>query len=143
MIMKFTKQCLLSLLIVGSIGGAVFSVASPVNVSAAACESSFLGLPAWYRGLALDDKCNPKSPSGDGVSKFIWQIVLNVIDMGFRLITFVALFFILYGGFTFITSNGSADKVAKGKNMLLNAVVGLIICIAASGIISLVTSMMK
>lgn len=109
---------------------------------ASSCESSFVGLPAWYRGLEMNSDCTPKSPSstsGDAeVRKFIWHIVANVTDMGVHIIAYITIAFILYGGFTFITSNGSSDKVAKGKNMILNAVVGLIICIVASAVIGFV-----
>ena len=140
--MKFAKNWCISLFVISFMGGLVFSVASPTVVSAACSESSFLGFPAWYKGLT-DDKCDVVSPAVGELSKFIWHIVLNVIDMGFHLVAYIALLFILYGGFTFLASNGSSEKVAKGKDMLLNAVVGLIICIASSLLVNVVLSIMK
>lgn len=143
--MNFVKKWCVSLFAFSLIGGFLFTVTSPISVSAASCDNStFLGFPAWYRGL-VNDKCDVVSPGeADGeLSKFIWHIVLNIVDMGFHLVAYIALVYVLYGGFMFLTSNGNSEKVVKGKNMLLNAVIGLVICIASSLIVNVVLSIMK
>lgn len=105
------------------------------------CAKSFLGFPVWYRGLTVSSTdCNIKNPSD--VKNFIWHIALNVIEIGLRLVGFAALYYILYGGFTFLTSNGSSDKVVKGKAMITNAVVGLIISIASVAIVMFISAIM-
>ena len=54
-------------------------------------------------------------------------------------ITFAFVFFI-YGGFTMITSFGSAEKVKKGRDILLAAVVGMIIAFSAYLLINFIIS---
>lgn len=139
------KKILITLsIIISSIG--VLTLAAPQLAMAAtesnpSCAKSFLGFPVWYRGLTVSSTdCSIKNPSD--VNNFIWHIVLNVIEIALRLVGFVALYFILYGGFTFLTSNGSSDKVVKGKTMITNAVVGLIISIASVAIIMFISAIM-
>jgi hypothetical protein len=43
----------------------------------------------------------------------------------------VALLFFVYGGFTFILSGGSEEKVKQGKTILINAVIGLALVFAS------------
>lgn len=121
-------------------------VATPATVSAAAnCENPrLLGVPAWYRGLAepgLNDTCNIKHPDTvGGLSPFIWRIVLNVVEMALVIVAYIAVFFILYGGFQFIVGGSNPDTVAKGRKTILNAVIGLVISMGAIGITNLVFS---
>lgn len=124
-------------------GGAAFSVATPVAtpVSAAACGGgSFLGFPAWHRGLTENVKgnCTVKSPAKvkGGLQVFIWTIVLNVIEMALRIVGLVAVGFVMYGGFKYITSTGSSDGMAKAKSTILNALIGLGLSVASVGIVN-------
>ncbi|KKR96777.1 MAG: hypothetical protein UU49_C0040G0004 [Candidatus Magasanikbacteria bacterium GW2011_GWC2_41_17] len=58
----------------------------------------------------------------------------NILDLGARLIKAglgiagsLALLFFIYGGFLWLTSGGSPDKIKKGKDVFLWSVVGLVI----------------
>lgn len=122
--------------------GILFSAISPQNVSAAsdACNRGFLGFPAWYRGLTKDDgSCDIVNPSDD-LSGFIWKVVLNVIEMAMIAIAYVTVFFILFGGFQFLTSQGAPDGMAKARTTILNAVIGLVISLVAVGIINFIVT---
>jgi hypothetical protein len=70
-------------------------------------------------------------------------IILNVA----RLLTFiggaVAVLAIVYGGILYVTDNGSGDSAKKGKQILINAVIGLIIVIVAYTIVGLVGSLVQ
>ena len=109
---------------------------NPVN-----CETRILGIPPWYRGLTKTDSngdCGIVSPNDvGGLSPFIWKIVLNVIEIGLILAGWIALFFILYGGFMFITSGGNASQVEKARKSIFNAVIGLIVSLGAIAITNL------
>lgn len=135
------KKWIVSLTLVALIGGALFSVATPQTTLATggnpACAKSFLGFPVWYRG-AVDDNCNIISPVGDALSGFIWHIVLNIIEIGLVAVGYIAVFFILYGGFQFLTSQGSSDRVVKAKTTITNAVIGLVISLVSSAIINFI-----
>jgi len=39
----------------------------------------------------------------------------------------VALLFFIYGGVTFLISGGSAEKVSKGKQIITNSIIGIVI----------------
>ena len=105
----------------------VMAVATPQNVSAANnCEASLLGIPPWYRGLTNGDDCSIAGPaSSNDLSGFIWRIALNVLQIVLVIIAYIAVFFILYGGFLFITGGGNPSQIEKGRKSITNAVVGL------------------
>jgi len=117
----------------------VTAVAVPTQASAGpSCEGRFLGIPPWYRGLT-NDACGIKSPNDvGGISNFIWIIVLNGIEMALVLTAYIALFFILYGGFLLITAAGNPSTIQNGQKSILNAVIGLIIAMASIAITNFV-----
>lgn len=128
----------------------MFGIASPVMAitvpqtasAAAACEGRFLGIPPWYRGLTGSaPECAIISPDqAGGLSTFIWKIVLNVVEMAIIAATYVTVFFILYGGFLFMTGGAHPGQIEKGRKTLLNAVIGFVICLASIAITNLVFS---
>jgi hypothetical protein len=56
-------------------------------------------------------------------------------------IVFVVLF--IYGGFLYMTSASSEDKIKKAKDLLKNAVIGLIIIMAAYSIAYYITTLLE
>ncbi len=122
----------MSLMIVASLGGALMVTALPQTASAV-CNRGFLGFPAWYDGLTVSaDDCNLKTPDDvGGLSNFIWRIVLNVVTIGLVGASYVAAYFILYGGFLFLTSQGDPADAAKARSTMLDAVIGLAIAMAS------------
>ena len=105
------------------------------------CEQSFLTLPPWYKGLATGSGCSDiKSPNDvGGIGNFIWIIALNIVEIMLRLAGYASVAFIIYGGYKYMISAGSADGVAGAKKTILNAVVGLVISIAAVAIVRTVS----
>lgn len=135
---KRVSNWVASLIIVTSLGGAMTVAISPQVVGAnPPCNSSFLGFPAWYRGLTYDDSrgnpCAIKSPdsSKDGLSNFIWHIALNVVEIGLVAVAYISAIMTLYGGFLFITSQGKPDNATKARMTMLDAIIGLLISFAA------------
>jgi len=115
------------------------------------CEKRILGFPTWYRGLsAIDAKgeCTVISPDqlntsissepSNGLQNFIWKVVLNVIEIGLFIAGYVALFFVLYGGFQFLTGGSNPGQVEKARTTILNAVIGLAISMAAIAAVNLI-----
>lgn len=127
----------------------IFMVASPIAViatpqqasAAAACEGRVLGVPPWYRGLTNNNPpdCSLKSPEDvGGLSSFIWRIVLNGIEMAIVLAAYIAVFFIIYGGFLYMTGGAQPGQLENARKSILNAVIGLVICMGAIAITNLV-----
>jgi len=136
--LKNVRSWIVALVAVILIGGVLTTTVSPQAVYAEdGCNSSFLGFPTWYRGLT-DGDCNITSPESSGLSDFIWHIALNIIEIGLVAAGYIAAFFILYGGFRFLTSNGSSENVAKARMMILNAIIGLVISMASVAIVNLI-----
>lgn len=120
---------------------ATVAIATPA-AAGSACEGRVLGIPPWYRGLTNDD-CTIKSPDPgqDGISRFIWTIVLNVIEMALVIVAYLAAFFILYGGFLYITGGSNASQVEKAQKSILNAVIGLIIAMGSIAVTNFIFSL--
>ena len=132
------KNFLIAIMMVFSFGGGLMALAPVETASAAECTSRFLGFPAWYRGL-IDDSCNIKSPNEvGGLSKFIWHIVLNCVEIAVVATGYIAAFYLIYGGFLFMTSTGDPTDAAKARKVILNAVVGLVISLVAVTVIGFI-----
>lgn len=151
--MKRLKMMLLAVGFVAFIAAPAMVVATPQTSAAAGitdpadCEKSILGIQPWYKGLTVLEggKCNIASPgtalTGGAtldLQGFIWRIALNVIGMALTAVGYIAFFFILYGGFQFLTGGNNPAQIEKARKTLLNAVVGLIISFAAIAIVNLI-----
>lgn len=137
------KRILVYLVMVFASVGFV-STMSPVAPSVSAkgpeCgDARFLTFPAWYRGLAegTAPDCSIKSP-GDfgsefdkGLTTYITIIVLNVVEIMLQLVVYICVGFIIWGGFMYLISTGSSDKISSGKKMIQNAIIGLVISLVA------------
>ena len=139
------------LILIMTIAGSVVAVNAFNYATAAGPDCSgnnvFLGIPAWYRGLAeaSGDTCEVKWPSGgtNAEKVFIGKIILNITDVIARLIGILAGGFIVYGGILYITAFGESSKVAAAKNTIVRAVVGLVIAILATGIVNFILGIFK
>jgi hypothetical protein len=123
------------------------------------CKSSFLGFPAWYDGLPRKEgTCNvamsettetneqgqvEEVTNENSLQNFILLIALNVIEIGLRLVGYAAVGFIIYGGFKYLTSAGSADRVTAGRKIIQNAIIGLVISFFSVAIVNLIASNIK
>ena len=139
------KNWTLAVLFAVFAGGSIVAAVAPMTVSAATCAKPILSFPVWYRGLVGPaPECNLLSPDKvGGLSGFIWRIVLNVTEIGLQLVGYIAVGYILYGGFLFLTSQGSSEGSAKARKTILNAVIGLVISIASIAIVNLILGVYK
>lgn len=134
---KTFRNWVMAIIFTASFGGATLTLAAP-QPAMAACNTTLLTFPAWYRGV-VDDSCNIKSPTDSGgLPTFIWTIGLNVIEIMLQLVGYIAVGFIIAGGFKYLTSTGSADDIAKAKKTILNAIIGLVISIFSVAIVNIV-----
>lgn len=140
------KRLLVALLTAASLIGAILAppalLATPV--SAACSDAGVLGITPWYRGLQkeVQGSCQIKSPANGEVGKFVTTIVLNVLQAGFTIAAYVAIFFIIKGGFLYIVSAGSSQGMEDGKKTITNAVIGLVIVLLAVAIINTIASIL-
>lgn len=136
---RVIRNWILAIMFVASLGGATLSVATP-QTAYAACNERLLTFPAWYKGI-VDGNCLVKNPADvGGLPKFIATIALNVIEFMLQLVGYLAVGFIIAGGFRYLISTGAPDDIAKAKKTILNAVVGLVISIFSIGIVNVVVA---
>lgn len=135
--LKSIRNIVMSLALIATAGGAMLTMAAP-QVASAAGDGGFLGFPPWYRGLTGADG-EIASPSGkDGLSKYVWTIALNVVDMMLVAVGYLSGFMILYGGWLFIFSQGNPEGIARGRTTIYMAIIGLVLAIASVAIITYV-----
>lgn len=110
------------------------------------CTAPFLTFPAWYDGLPREG-CIIQTPdvdkNGGGLPAFIFRIVLNVIEMALQIVAYAAVGFIIYGGFKYLTSAGSPDRITAGRKIITNAIIGLVISMLSVVIVTLIAGNIK
>jgi len=117
------------------------------------CSTSILGLPVWYKYLPIDEGCNvvetavddPATPtideSGTGATteNVFWLVGAAIVEMLLRVATYVAVVYVFWGGFMIMTSTGTPESVAKGRDKIINGIIGLIIAVMAASVVSYIT----
>jgi hypothetical protein len=131
-------------------------VAMPLTASAqtgsnpSACGKSiggFLQFPTWYKYILEEPVII--DPDGSGPQQRQCNVQFNFPDdigkvllAGFEIIlrvgSLVAVGFVIYGGFQYIISQGSPDSIKNARTTIINALVGMVITIFASAIVSLI-----
>lgn len=117
--------------------------ACPGSPSECSCGTgNFLGMKPWYAGLCDGNgsESNIATPSEKGsgitISTFVWTIVLNVLFDLMVMIGYIAVGFVIYGGYLYILSQGDPGKAQKGKRTLMTAITGVIIAMGASVLVN-------
>jgi hypothetical protein len=111
---------------------------------AAACgHGNFLTFNhTWYSYLdskSVGGICTPVIHSIND----LWLIVAAVIEILIRIAALAAIGFVIYAGFEYQTSQGSPEKTARARSILINSIVGLVIAISSAGIINLIASSVR
>lgn len=100
----------------------------------AACQApQFFGLKPWYAYLNTNNDCTIREFNvlgGPAGSDFV-LIALVLIDDLLLIGSYVAIAFIIYGGILYVTSQGDPAQTGKAQNTILDALIGLVICIVA------------
>lgn len=147
--MKLFKKIFSTFAYAVFIAAPIMTIAAPQTTFAApSCENRILGMPVWYRGLSTGSgtSCEVISPSDPSLGtdpnsrlgNFIWRVALNVIEMALVIVGYVALFFVLYGGFMYLTGGSVPGQIEKARLSILHAVIGLAISMGSIGITNLI-----
>ena len=93
------------------------------------------GTDAGVNGLASCTKLSNTANTNDlmGQANTIINVVIGVIG-------FVAVAFIIFGGFQYTTSAGDPGKVKKAKDTILYGIIGLVVAMLAYAIVNFVLS---
>lgn len=112
---------------------------------------SFFGLPTWYKYLPMDKHADGScsvakfcvladGENGDSgcKSSSVPLVLLALIEIVLRLGSIVAVVFVVVGGFKFVTSQGEPEGVHSARNIIINALIGLVITLIATPIVSFI-----
>jgi hypothetical protein len=109
-------------------------------------DKSFLGLPTWYKYLDAEEdasgRCSPQlteDSEGNQINSVL-PIGLAVLEAMIRLAGIIAVVMIFVSGFKYITSQGNPDAAAGARKTAINALIGLVIVVLSTSIISFVGS---
>lgn len=80
-----------------------------------------LGMKSWDCNIQPWD--NESAISGN-----VRQIILNIGDALSAIASYLALGFVIYGGYKYMASSGDPAKTMSGKKILTRAIIGLAIC---------------
>lgn len=129
------------------VGGVLLSPATASAAKAEFCgqtSANFLSFPTWYKFLphSFDPGANA-APDDDSckidvnIPADAPKILLALFEIILRVGTLVAIGFVIFGGFTFITSDGQPDKAKSARWTIYNALIGLAITVSGVGIVNL------
>lgn len=99
-----------------------------------ACTNQSL-VPDLYDGLRASGSCEVVINELNDILK----LVGNGISILMVVAGFVAVAFIIVGGFTYITSSGDPAGIKKAKETIINAVVGLVMAMVSFGVVKFIT----
>ncbi len=93
-----------------------------------------------YAQLNRSFQCDPSSGQRcDNLS--VNQLIRYVINIALGVTFGIAVLFLIIGGFRYITAGGDTEAATKGKNTVVNALIGIIIVVLSYVIVSAVANL--
>ena len=148
------KKKLLMLVAVVAMGVNVLGLAGVVYAKDCTKNRQILGFKAWHYGLEkyMDENCGLTKVGGDSpsletgqtnLSTVVWTVVFNILYDIFMAIGYLAIGFVIYGGYMYITSGGDMAKATKARKSIMSAVVGIILVLSANVIVDALVGMLN
>ncbi len=104
---------------------------------AASCTTTGLGLPGLYDNLP--GGCGATGANFTTLSD-IWIVIANVVRILVALSGALAVIFIIIGGIFYIISAGDPSQTKRAKEIIKQAITGLVIMIIAYPVITFISS---
>ena len=128
------------MLFVGCLGF-LFSLVFSSHVYAGSARVNFYGVCEDIEDEDMKKIAGCNEPTGK--NKDVVEIVQSGVNVVISLVGMLAVFSIIYGGFTYITAQSDPAKIKRGKDMVVYAVVALVVAFLAYGIVIFVTKNLK
>lgn len=88
-------------------------------------------------------KLMPDCPAtGCGWNEFV-TLIDNLIGLLIKIAPFVAIFWIIYGGFDMLLDKGDRKRFTEGKKKITGAIIGLVVVYSSSLIYNLIIDVFK
>ncbi len=121
--------------------GFLFSLVFSSHVYAESSRENFYGVCDDIEDEDMKKIAGCNEPTGK--NKDVVEIVQSGVNVVISLVGMLAVFSIIYGGFTYITAQSDPAKIKRGKDMVVYAVVALVVAFLAYGIVLFVTRNLK
>lgn len=121
--------------------GFLFSLVFSNHVYAESSRENFYGVCDDIEDEDMKKIAGCNEPTGK--NKDVVEIVQSGVNVVISLVGMLAVFSIIYGGFTYITAQSDPAKIKRGKDMVVYAVVALVVAFLAYGIVIFVTKNLK
>jgi uncharacterized membrane protein YwzB len=76
-------------------------------------------------------------------SRTLTELIYTAIRIMLAFAGAIAVLFIVVGGFWYITASGNEEQAEKGKNTLINAIMGVIIVVLSYAIVTVVVNLIS
>lgn len=105
--------------------------------------NKLFGFPTWYEYLP---KRNPNvdlagqqvcSPHISSISD-IWLIGLAIVEILLRVAVIAAIIYVMLGGMKYVNARGNAEKTESAKKTVIDALIGLIIAVTATAVVTFI-----
>lgn len=145
-VVSFIKANTMKLLLLAVSVLMIIAVASPSSVSAQSSSRSGSNecakkgveiLPSWYKYVgqkSVDGQCELDFTFPNDIG----LVLLALVEILLRIATIVSVIFVIYGGFLYMTTQGEPDKAKAAQQSILNAVIGLVIALLATVIVTFI-----
>lgn len=124
--MRFSRKIIAILAACLCLTAAVIGVSQPVN-AAPACSASGTGM----LNIPNAPTCPSDMQNADIWNGIVLPYVLWGLDVAMFAVGFLAVMFIIWGGFQYMTSTGDPGKAQNGQQTLVRALTGLAIALVA------------
>jgi hypothetical protein len=133
--MKISSKNYLAALVIGLI------LMPQIALAASACttENVLTIVPKECRDITMTRDSKGNVVDSCGVEQMLCAVV-NVSRLILGLVGSAALIMFVYGGFMWLISSGSAERVKKGRDTFVNAIIGIVIIFGSWIIINVVVA---
>ena|SRR3989338_8874635 len=86
-------------------------------------------------GKPVGGICLPARPDGARDFETLGQLTTFIVEVLLLAVGLISVIFVLIGGYQYITGGEDEEKVKKAKNMIQNALIGMVIVLLAFALV--------
>lgn len=95
------------------------------------------GLVTLLPSVALAQLTGVDAPAGTARGD-LQSVIMQVINYVLTFVGVIALAYLIYGGFRYITSGGNETNVEEAKSIIINAIIGIVVIGVSAALVNFV-----